>query len=129
MKELMSSGISPRYSISLYSRGGIVEKFDSILISGLITVSKAKRAMMETKEISRLFTYSAYAASKFSSPAKIEHGFLDARVGDYAIGSVLLIAGHDADGGAIFDDYPLDGYAKDYVDAIVLEPLHVGVEN
>lgn len=70
MKELMSSGISPRYSISLYSRGGIVEKFDSILISGLITVSKAKRAMMETKEISRLFTYSAYAASKFSSPAR-----------------------------------------------------------
>ena len=56
MKEFISSGISPRASVSLYSRGGMDEKLLSILMSGLMTVSSAKRAMMDTKDISKSCT-------------------------------------------------------------------------
>ena len=53
MNEFSSSGISPRMSLSLYSLTGTDEKPESILISGLMTVSSAKRAMIDTNDISR----------------------------------------------------------------------------
>ena len=56
MNALISSGISPRASVSLYSRRTMDEKLLSILISGLTGVSMPKRAMMPTNEMARSST-------------------------------------------------------------------------